>query len=267
MTIMPGYLRRLTVTAGAFAILLLPAERAAAGLQSCSGVGELGYKILLDDIVASETDAPLKFLLVSKLDANLEQLRTETGLAFRVVACPKRFPSSPADFNRETVQDLTANNVMLEVWGRTAQALDANGAKVHDAEIGYAIVPVRFNEFESTAPPGAFLVPRRAASLDSPEALLQLVDQAGALAAYAALGAGAKLLRGREYDSARTQLCMADVLLAALAGPPGSPDASLLLYVRRLAAEAVTAARADAAYSGPLRAVPIDPSSDCRRKP
>lgn len=238
---------------------------AEAQLVSCSGVAEPGLKILLDDIARSGgASSPLIDLLAARLEANLEQLRVEAGLNIRVLRCAKRKPTSTAVFTRPIVQDLNARQVVLEVWGTTAE-VEAEGEKYHEASIGYVVVPVRYHEFASGEPPGAFVLPRRAESLDTLDALVRLVDQAGALSAYAAVGAGTRFLRGRQYDEARVQLCRAQTLLEALDTRPGGPNASLLDYVKRLASEAVGSARSDAAYRGPLKALPESALASCPR--
>lgn len=237
-----------------------PAE---AQLRPCSGVTEPGLKILLDDIARSGgAPSPFVDLLTARLEANLEQLRVEAGLTVKVLRCAKRLPGSPAAFTRPLVQDLNARQVVLEVWGTTAE-VEADGETYHEASIGYVLVPIRFHEFAAAQPPGAFVVPRRAKSLATPDDLVQLVDQAGALAAYAATGAGTRLARARQYDAARVQLCKAQTLLGALDTTPGGPNASLLDYVRRLAADTARAARDDAAYKGPLKALPESAVASC----
>jgi hypothetical protein len=239
------------------------ASLAHAQIRPCSGVAEPGFKILLDDIaVAGGGASPLVDLLAARLDANVEQLRVEAGPTVRVVRCANRRPSSTAVFTRPLVQDLNARQVLLEVWGTTAR-VEAEGEQYHEAAIGYVVVPVRFHEFASGDPPGAFLLPRRAKSLDTIDDLVRLVDQAGALSAYAAVGAGTRLMRGLEYDKARAQLCKAQTLLEALDTGSGTPNASLLGYVKRLAAATVDAARNDANYRGPLKALPAAALSAC----
>jgi hypothetical protein len=236
---------------------------AEAQIRPCAGVAEPGFKILLDDIAASGgTPSPLVDLLAARLDANLEQLRVESGPTVKVLRCVNRRPASTAAFTRPLVQDLNAQRVVLEVWGTTAQ-VEAEGEKYHEAAIGYVVVPIRFHEFASAEPPGAFVVPRRVKSLATLDDLVRLVDQAGALSAYAAVGAGTRLLRSLEYDKARAQLCKAQTLLEALDAGPGAPNASLLGYVRRLASDTVAAARADANYRGPLKALPPSILSAC----
>jgi hypothetical protein len=248
-------------------MMLSGVSHARAQLVQCAGVNEPGYyKVLLDDIVADGgTASPLLRFLVHRLDANLEQLKLETGLPLRVVRCEKRRPGDPAVFRRPVVQDLTARQVVLEVWGITAEVAEPGSPAYHEASIGYALVPVRFYEYGATQPPGAFMVARRAESLASTEQLVKLVDQAGTIAAYAAVGAGTKLLKGREYDKARTQLCKAEALLSSLSPRDGTPDAALLSYVRRLAGETVAEARNDPAYRGPLKVLPADARSGCSR--
>jgi hypothetical protein len=250
---------------GVAAMLMVCAATAHAQIIPCTGVSEPGFKVLLDDIEASDGSvSPLLDLLVSRLDANLEQLNVEARLPLKVVRCTKRHPDSPGDFRKPLVQDLTARRVMLEVWGTTVE-VDDGGQKVHEASIGYALVPIRFYEFDAPEPPGAFLVSRRAKSVSSPADLVQLVDQAGTLAAYSAVAAGTKLLRDADYDGARAQLCKAESLLRAITPAPaaGSPDQALLAYASRLAADAVAQAKADANYQGRLKALPASATQQC----
>jgi len=237
---------RLAVGLAATLIALARPADVIAQLVPCSGVSEPGFKVLVDDIVADGAagPSPLMFPLVHRLDANLEQLRLETGLALKIVRCAKRRPSDPSDFRQDLVGQLNARQVVLEIWGTMARVTDASGESFHEASIGYVLVPVRHYEFGRPEPPGAFLVPRRADEVASIDALVRLVDQSGRVAAYAALGAGTRLLRAKEYLPARTQLCRAELLLRALAPKPRSPDAALMAYAQRLAGEAVREARA-----------------------
>ena len=156
--------RFLDVLAGAIATALV-AVPAQAQIIPCSGVNEPGFKVLLDDIAASDGKAsPIMQPLIHRIDANLEQLEVEAGPAFKVLRCEKRKPNSPADFKKALVQQLTDSKVMLEVWGTTSQVTDG-GEQVHEASIGYALMPVRLREFDSPNTPGAFLVGRRAKSV------------------------------------------------------------------------------------------------------
>jgi hypothetical protein len=245
---------------------MLAAAPASAQLTPCSGIQEAGFKVLLDDIVeaASRAPSPLMASLLGRLSANLEQLEVESGLTLKVVRCEKRRPTDPSAFTKPLVEQLDARRVILEVWGSTAPATDANGAPVHEVSVGYVLVPVRFEELTAGQPPGAFLLSRRAKTLTSLDELVSLVDQSGELAAYAAVSTGVKLLRSRQYDEARAQLCRADGLLARATRPsPGPRDKALMDYVQRMAADVVSKARADSAYTGALKALPASASS-CR---
>jgi hypothetical protein len=235
-----------------------------AAIVSCSGVNTPGYKVLLDDIVPSSGTAasPLMQPLIHRLDANLEQLRVETGLPLTVVRCARRLPEDPADFRKPLVEDLNARQVVLEIWGTTTPVVDG-AERYEEASIGYALIPIRFYEFNASDPPGVFMVPRRARSVSSVDDLVRLVDQAGSLKSYVAVGAGTRLLRTRAYDDARAQLCRAEALLASQRPQSLTADARLLEYVRRLAGQTVTAARQDANYQGPLKLLPIGAGAGC----
>ncbi len=247
--------------------LLSVAAPAEAQLVPCAGIQGTGYKILLDDIfdAAGGTASPLMSSLVFKLTTNLEQLQLESGLPLKVIRCAKRRPSDPADFKRPMVEQLNARQVVLEVWGTTAQATDTAGSPVHEATVGYLLVPVRFDEFTQGQPSGAFLSSKQAKSVTSVEDLVRVVDQSGELAAYVAVSTGVKLLRARDYEAARAQLCRADALLTKVSSgqPPAMRDKALMSYVQALAADVVAQARKDPAYTGTLKS-PLLSAGGCR---
>ena len=264
---MNTHTRRIRRRAAAIVLLALLAlaTPSAAQIVPCQ-LGEPGYKILLDDIfdAAGGTASPLMPSLIYRLSTNLEQLQVESGLSIKVVRCAKRRPSGPSDFNRPLVEQLNARQVVVEVWGTTAQATNQAGAPIHEATVGYVLVPVRFDEFTLGQPAGAFLVSRQAQSVSSVDELVRLVDQAGELAAYAAVSAGVKRLRSKEYDLARKHLCDSEGLLTRAAGPtPSARDKALIGYVQQTAADVVKQAKADPAYTGVLKALPISAGS-CR---
>lgn len=256
--------------AGLAALVLLAsvalAAPSAAQIVPCPGIQDPGFKILLDDIfdAAGGAASPLMPSLIYRVSTNLEQLQVESGVPIKVIRCAKRRPSDPSDFKRSLVEQLNARQVVLEVWGTTAQATDQAGAPIHEATVGYVLVPVRFDEFTLGQPPGAFLVSRQARSVTSVDDLVRLVDQTGELAAYVAVSTGVKFLRSREYNRARKQLCDSEGLLTRAAGAtPTARDKALIGYVQRLAADVITQAKADPAYTGVLKVLPISAGS-CR---
>jgi hypothetical protein len=261
----PRRMQRRTGRLTAHAVLvtfmwLALAAPAAAQLVPCAGITEGGFKILLDDIfeTAGGKASPLMSSLQFRVSTNLEQLEVESGLPLKVVRCAKRRPSDPSDFNKSLVEQLNARKVILEVWGTTANATDPAGAPVYEATVGYVLVPVRFDEFTLKEPSGAFLLSRQAKSVTSLDDLVRLVDQSGELAAYVAASTGVRLLRSKEYDQARAQLCRAAGLLTRVMGAtPSGHDKALVGYVQRLASDVVSQARADPAYAGVLKALPV----------
>jgi hypothetical protein len=244
--------------------LLACAAPTSAQIVPCRGIQDPGFKILLDDIFDSVggTASPLMTSLIFRVSTNLEQLQVESGVPLKVIRCAKRRPSDPSDFKRALVEQLNAHQVVLEVWGTTAQATDSAGAPIHEATVGYVLVPVRFDEFTQGQPAGAFLLSRQAKSVTSVDELVRLVDQSGELAAYAAVSTGVKLLRARDYDRARAQLCRSQGLLTRAAGAtPSARDKALIDYVQRLASDVVTQAKADPTYTGVLKALNINAGS------
>jgi hypothetical protein len=133
----PHNLSRVRSALLAAVALLSAAAPAEAQLVPCAGIQGTGYKILLDDIfdAAGGTASPLMSSLVFKLTTNLEQLQLESGLPLKVIRCAKRRPSDPADFKRPMVEQLNARQVVLEVWGTTAQATDTAGSPVHEPRL------------------------------------------------------------------------------------------------------------------------------------
>jgi hypothetical protein len=238
----------------AAAALACIAQPAAAQIVPCTGINQPGYKLLLDDIVLSGPGAQnLLQALVHRVEANIEQVRTEAGQPLMVVACVNRRPRGPGDFDKTRLEQLNARQVVMEVWASAAEAKDENGDPYTEATVGYLLVPVRYQEFESGRPTAAFTLPHRAKSLAGPDELVRAVDQAGRLAGYTAVAWGAKLLRNRGWDEARRQLCRAESFFVSLGDRRATNDQALLDYTRKLAADAVTGARADAGYSGPLK--------------
>ena len=238
-------------------ILLAPcAANAQPRIFPCAAVTESGKKVLIDDIVAEDQSlTELAAMLAIQIEQNLEQLRTEGGLDIRVHACKERRPQAPADFGLDTVRGLLDRDVVLEVWGRAVASTDASGP-YNRTEVGYLIVPVRYFEFNSGTPPGAFVITHRSEPIQSVDDLVPLLNHSGRIAAYAALASGSVLLRSTALQSARwnparTQLCRAVSILRAAAS--SGTDAELAAYAEKLAAQAWTGARADTEYDGFLK--------------
>lgn len=260
-----GLIRVTPVVLGLLALLNV-ARPASAQIVECRGIQGNDFKILMDDIfdAAGGTASPLMQSLVFRVTTNLEQLRVESGLPISVIRCTKRRPSDPQEFKLPQVEQLNARQVVLEIWGTTAQATDATGAVVHEATVGYLLVPVRFDEFTKGQPSGAFLSSRQAKSVMSVDDLVRVVDQEGEIAAYVAVSTGVKLLRAKDYDGARAQLCRSEVLLTRAAGPsPGTREKGLIAYVQSLAKDVIVQAKQDPAYLGALKMLPTTTGS-CR---
>jgi hypothetical protein len=224
-----------------------------ASAQPCTGVTDSSRtKILLDDIVSTSNTQNLLQSLTSRLEANLAQIEAELGVDLKVFPCEKRRPSGPSDFNREAVQQLSLRGVVMEVWGATAEVKDEKGQPLNEASVGYVIVPVRLDEFQSPVAPGAFVIAETGRPSTVLDDLIRLVDQAGRLGAYASLAVGSKSLRGRSWDDARKQLCAAALQFTRLKNSKPQ-DAALGKYAQQLAADAVTEARKDKSYNGALK--------------
>jgi hypothetical protein len=218
--------------------------------QPCIGVTDgAKTKILLDEIVSTSSTQNLLQTLTSRLDANLAQIEAELGVDLKVFPCEKRRPS---DFNREAVLQLDFRGVLMEVWGTTAEVTDEKGQPLNEASVGYLIVPVRLEEFESPQVPGTFVIAQTARPSRLLDDQIRLVDQAGRLGIYASLALGSRSFRGREWDPARRQLCAATKLFAKLQNPKPQ-DAALSKYAQQLASETVTRARNSRDYNGPLK--------------
>jgi hypothetical protein len=242
-------------TAVAFLVAVLGmAASASAQISTCPAVTDTSSrtKILLDDIVGVSSSQNLLQALTSRLDANLEQIQAELGVDLKIFPCEKRRPSGPSDFNREAVQQLSFRGVLMEVWGTTAEVKDEKGQPLNEASVGYMIVPVRLDEFQSQRAPGAFIIAERARPSQVVDDMLRLVDQGGRLPAYATLAVGSRSLRSSQWNEARRQLCAAATQFARLKSSRPD-DAALARYAEQLAADVVARARNDPAYSGFLK--------------
>jgi hypothetical protein len=245
-----------------FTFVVALAAPAAAQIVPCTAAGEPGVKVLLDDIVAA--DPALETLantLAAQVEQNLEQLKVEAGLDVKVRACRARRPLAPSDFQRPIVEQLLDREVALEVWGRAVKLSDADGP-FHQAEVGYVIVPVRFFEFNSARPPGAFVITQRSKPIQSVDDMVRLLNQSGRIGAYAALASGTMLLKtptlkAARWDPARKQLCRAAAMLQRINQQQTTTDTELSAYAEKLAAEALTGARSDPQYAGTLKFLPV----------
>ena len=242
------------MSAALLVIMLGTAASAFAQITPCSAVNDPSSrsKILLDDIVSEASLQNLLQSLTSRLEANLEQVRTELGVPLKVFPCANRRPTGPSDFNRTTVTELNVRGVLMVVWGSTTAVKDQQGRPLNEASIGYVIIPVRLDELQQQPAPGAFVIPHRAQPSTVVDDLIKLVDQAGRLGAYASLAVGSKSLRSSQWDEARKQLCAAEAQFTRLKAPTEA-DAALIKYAKKLAGDAVTRARTDAKYSGFLK--------------
>src|SRR3954451_8307294 len=133
------------------------------------------YKILLDDITNPDgTTAPEMPALRFAIERAIQQLKTDTALPVTVVRCPERLPQDPADFSKSLSQALNTQRVVLEIWG--TMTASAAGATRRRAAVGYALIPIRFYEFSTGQPPGAFLRERTAPASGD---VLELVNGGG----------------------------------------------------------------------------------------
>ena len=235
-------------------VMVVTSASAFAQITPCSAVNDASSrtKILLDDIVSEASLQNLLQSLTSRLEANLEQVRTELGVQLKVFPCASRRPTGPSDFNRATVNELNVRGVLMEVWGATTAVKDSQGKPLNEASIGYVIIPIRLDELQSQLAPGAFVIPHRAQPSTLVDDLIRLVDQAGRLGAYASLAVGSKSLRSSQWDEARKQLCAAEAQFIKLKAPTDT-DSALSKYAKKLAGDAVTRARSDAQYAGFLK--------------
>jgi len=236
------------------AVIVGTAAPAFAQITRCTAVSDATSrtKIILDDIVSEASLQNLMQTLTSRLNANLEQVRTELGgVQLQVMPCAGRRPTGPSDFNRTTVSELNVRGVLMEIWGATTEVKDQQGRPMNEASIGYVIIPVRLDELQQQPTPGAFVIPHRAQPSTLVDDLIKLVDQAGRLGAYASLAVGSKSLRSSQWDEARKQLCAAEAKFTRL--KPTDADAALIKYAKKLAGDAVTGARADTQYTGFLK--------------
>ena len=231
-----------------------------AQLRPCPGTTDPGRKVLVDDIDGAQS--VVLSLLRQRVDAALAKLQVETratqpaGAASGVdvvrvhaLRCSERHPADGSSFTPAITRELNNNEVVLEVWAATTP-LPATEGPGQRALVGYALVPLR--HYVPASPQGVVIIESKASSLDTPENLLALLDQSGALALYTAVGSGVRSLFADDFDQARTQLCLALIRLEKLHDPsPG--DVELRQSVSDMAQDVVRRAIASPGYHGALR--------------
>lgn len=236
-----------------------------AEIVDCSGVTTTsGYKILLDELSYSRdifsSDNELRLFLERlrfKLQTKLESLRLEETTRLNVLQCRGRRPVDESEFSRGIVDALNSRDVLIEVWGTLDANVEDHEIRDRVALIGYAVIPVRYYENASATLPGIYIVRYSKQSFGPTKAFLDMLGQAIEFDAFTAVAFGVKSFKVHNYDQALQYLCKADILLnESTRQPSGESDPkrkALIAYVRRVAGDCVSAARADPNYQGAIR--------------
>ncbi len=234
-------------------------DASAQQLSSCpKPSGGRTFIVYLDEIYHEDPAAAgaarvsmnrLKYRLDSQLDSFIE----DASLRPEIILCTGRKPSGESDFNREQVDALNVQNVVLEIWGRMEGV--ANDQVIL---MGYAVIPLRFYEhFEkgSASVRGVYV---NEVGLGTGSAI-DVLERNSDLRAYSLLGIGVKSLRVKQYGAALSAFCKASLHLSE--GPPSTWSAdrkALIQHAQLMALETVNVARKDKDYRGSILAQPAD---------
>jgi hypothetical protein len=250
---------------GLAGILLAPAARAE--LVDCPAIRDnaTAFKVILDEPAFTqkslETDdelqrikARLSFTVNNQLQALGMEMRqaAQSAVLLLSVSCRGRHPADASEFDRNRSQDLTASKVVLEVWALLDGSRQGDKVTSREAQIGYAVPPLRYYEAGAVELPGFYLLRYPRTGTD----LIGILDGLPELSAYATLGLGLKAAKARDYDVAVQYLKKAEALFGPATGT-GTDLATLqkralVDYVKRKSCETVQAALADTSYRGGL---------------
>lgn len=242
-------------------LLLMPAA-ARAALVDCQPVSGR-FTVFLSEPSGTLLSQPAQLRqFLQQLQFELDQNRDarwvqSPGTDVRFIACPGRVPALDGqDFGRDIVDALHTRRVLLEVWGLLSSAPGADGKPQTQAQMNYLLVPLQQAANEQAGASAASALQRlrypEAGAAPTSDPVL-LIARPADIDAFVASAFGMKLLRERSFELAHRNLCRAGHLLAAIARRPltgRSRDdlARLREQVRSSAGQAVSQAKADAAY-------------------
>ncbi len=229
---------------------------AVAQLTDCRGIRSgIEYKIAVDEVTMSAAvGTSSRSLIVDRLTADLqtqiEEITVEEGGEIVLVPCVGRRPHGELDFDRNLIEALNNNNVVLEIWGSLG-ASEIPNSTGPSAQLRFVLIPLRYYEHflnNSTALAGVYVV------LYSPSVrgpALTVFERSSELRASVALSMALKKIKEGRNEMALRYLCKAelffkkpdsrippakrDVLLEYIAGlksstlPSGSNKAASLL--------------------------------------
>ena len=240
------------------------ADAARAQLIDCrDSVTGMGYQIYFDELTfttdALKSDPQLQSIM-NRLAFKYQSRAEDIGFSFPtarllVHVCGGRKPAGESEFTTSALERLDENDVILEVWGVLDARREADGSLAdRRARIACMLVPVLMDEdAPDRRDAGRQFIEYPKDSTQAVTDLADLLEQSQELEAYIAVTLGVNMARNGEYDDAVSQLCMAQIMLAASPTSGDRGPAALLGYIQRTWQAVVEKARSDPDYEGPLR--------------
>ena len=228
---------------------------ALAQLRDCLSISRgPHYKVVLGDVsVAAATDMEaVRQRLIAKLKTSEEALRLDgEQRKLSTAVCPGRQPRDETEFDRNTIDDLNALNVVLEVWGSVSTG--PQPSRRQEARINFALISLmKFEPAMNGMMELSF--PRTAGPAVDALSELMLAELTE-MRALTALSVALRLHRDGRYDAAKRSYCEANAHLTRAASAPGAPTSWLTLrdFSLKNAATVVRDAQADSEYRGALK--------------
>lgn len=235
------------VAAGA----LVPIGLAHAQIRACAGESTPGYKVFLDEIVVSGAqDNDLRVMqgrLKAKLRNDIEQLKLDTTPPVAIIHCPQRRPGDASEFQKQLLEAMNSNKVVLEVWGNVSPGKTSRAE--HEAVLNIAMIPVWLDRYAGGDPPGVYSVSLRKKLSAGADRLAELLSGSPELVAYTAIAVGTKALKERQWDQAFRCLCRGELMLGKVRdAETRQAREKLQAFVQQLSMDAVKLAQADHVY-------------------
>ncbi len=255
----------LTAICAALLCFMVISRQAKSDIIDCSESHQGGvYQVYVDepncdpDVIGSDTELQnLMGGLVFHLNSTLEGIMEDIGVAapYAINYCEGRQPRGISDFDKDMVETLDSQDVVLEVWSTLESRTVGADSLVYEAIVHYLLIPVWREKYEDPVQPGVQLAKYTSGSVSGSAGHLDLLKGAPELQIFATICIGRNLLLNEQYDAAREFLCAAKCRLEALMQNPSSKEKALIDYVDQLARRVVTEAKNNPDYNSGLKLV------------
>lgn len=244
-----------------FAAPMLPAQT----LVDCEGLGDTStWKVVFDKFeyrnAAGQTTVLTETLameIMLEMLSRFNNLFPETRM--KPLLCAKRDPKPDAsDFDKDLVNSLNGNNVLVEIWGNVKGA-QQDGEEVFGANIAILLIPVRHYEgADKKLDFHLIKFPKeQRGDLESASLGMLLSPE---FDVYTSIAHSIKALKNEKYDNAKkflgnAQLQWQSAIDAGLLAQSATDQQGIVDYMASLDKKIVAEAKQDPDYKGDLIAV------------